>query len=205
MPAYRRLDNLCVLVDNNNGQLDIVSRLIFPLPDLEAVFRVVWLAACEVVDATQYDGVFAALHRFKYGDRGRQAHGDCLPDHQGPRRIHEPAERAQGDHRRRSTGAGVDAAGGAAPRAAWQNSPAFFDRLAGAAGRQLRMRSKGRGRCISALPRIRPDDSAYARSSDRAGPARPAARQENPLRRQRAAAASTRASSTAPAPSSPPR
>ena len=30
--AYKRLDNLCVLVDKNNGQLDIVDRLIFPLP-----------------------------------------------------------------------------------------------------------------------------------------------------------------------------
>jgi transketolase C-terminal domain/subunit len=67
--AYRRLDNLCVLVDNNNGQLDIVSRLIFPLPDLEAVFRAFgWHV--ESVDATQYDAVFAALQRFKFGDRG---------------------------------------------------------------------------------------------------------------------------------------
>jgi len=67
--AYRRLDNLCVLVDNNNGQLDIVSRLIFPLPDLEAVFRAFgWHV--ESVDAKQYDAVFAALHRFKYGERG---------------------------------------------------------------------------------------------------------------------------------------
>jgi len=66
--AYRRLDNLCVLVDNNNGQLDIVSRLIFPLPDLDAVFRAFgWHV--ESVDATQYDGVFAALDRFKHGDR----------------------------------------------------------------------------------------------------------------------------------------
>ena len=37
--AHKRLDNLCVLVDRNNGQLDIVDRLILPLPDLEAVFR----------------------------------------------------------------------------------------------------------------------------------------------------------------------
>jgi transketolase N-terminal domain/subunit/transketolase C-terminal domain/subunit len=67
--AYRRLDNLCVLVDNNNGQLDIVSRLIFPLPDLDAVFRAFgWRV--ESVDATQYDAVFAALDRFKHGDRG---------------------------------------------------------------------------------------------------------------------------------------
>src|ERR1700751_3787677 len=34
--AHKRLDNLCVLVDQNNGQLDIVDRLIFPLPDLQA-------------------------------------------------------------------------------------------------------------------------------------------------------------------------
>jgi transketolase C-terminal domain/subunit len=66
--AHRRLDNLCVLVDNNNGQLDIVDRLIYPLPDLEAVFGAFgWHV--ESVDATQYDGVFTALQRFKYGDR----------------------------------------------------------------------------------------------------------------------------------------
>jgi transketolase N-terminal domain/subunit/transketolase C-terminal domain/subunit len=66
--AHKRLDNLCVLVDNNHGQLDIADRLIFPLPDLEAVFRAfgwqVWS-----VDATEYDGVFTALHRFRCGDR----------------------------------------------------------------------------------------------------------------------------------------
>ena len=66
--AYKRLDNLCVLVDNNNGQLDIVDRLIFPLPDLDAVFRSFgWNV--ESVDATQYDGVVNALDRFKHGDR----------------------------------------------------------------------------------------------------------------------------------------
>ena len=66
--AYKRLDNLCVLVDNNNGQLDIVDRLIFPLPDLEAVFRSFgWNV--EAVDATQYDGVVNSLDRFKYAGR----------------------------------------------------------------------------------------------------------------------------------------
>jgi transketolase N-terminal domain/subunit/transketolase C-terminal domain/subunit len=66
--AHKRLDNLCVLVDNNLGQLDIVDRLIFPLPDLEAVFSAFgWRV--ESVDATQYDGVFTALQGFKYGDR----------------------------------------------------------------------------------------------------------------------------------------
>ena len=66
--AHKRLDNLCVLVDNNLGQLDIVDRLIFPLPDLEAVFSAFgWRV--QSVDATQYDGVFTALQGFKYGDR----------------------------------------------------------------------------------------------------------------------------------------
>ena len=66
--AYKRLDNLCVLVDRNNGQLDIVDRLIFPLPDLESVFRAFgWNV--ESVDATKYEGVCAALHRFRYGVR----------------------------------------------------------------------------------------------------------------------------------------
>ena len=66
--AHKRLDNLCVLVDQNNGQLDIVDRLIFPLPDLEAVFGSFgWQVRS--VDATQYDGVCAALEEFKYGPR----------------------------------------------------------------------------------------------------------------------------------------
>jgi transketolase len=66
--AHKRLDNLCVLVDRNNGQLDIVDRLIFPLPDLEAVLRSFgWRV--RTVDATQYDGVCSALEEFKYGER----------------------------------------------------------------------------------------------------------------------------------------
>jgi transketolase len=66
--AHKRLDNLCVLVDRNNGQLDIVDRLIFPLPDLEPVFRSFgWRVAS--VDATKYEGVCAALDEFKHGER----------------------------------------------------------------------------------------------------------------------------------------
>jgi transketolase len=64
----KRLENLCVLVDNNNGQLDIVERLIFPLPDLEAVFRSFgWNV--RTVDATKYEGLYAALTEFKHGSR----------------------------------------------------------------------------------------------------------------------------------------
>lgn len=66
--AHKRLDNLCVLVDQNNGQLDIVDRMIFPLPDLEAVFHSFgWQV--RNVDATQYDGVCGALEEFKHGPR----------------------------------------------------------------------------------------------------------------------------------------
>jgi transketolase len=66
--AHKRLDNLCVLIDQNGGQLDIVDRLIFPLPDLEAVFGAFgWHVRS--VDATQYDGVCAALEEFKRGPR----------------------------------------------------------------------------------------------------------------------------------------
>ncbi len=66
--AHKRLDNLCVLVDRNNGQLDIVDRLIFPLPDLEAVFRAFgWQV--HSVDSTKYNGVRGALRQFKYGER----------------------------------------------------------------------------------------------------------------------------------------
>lgn len=66
--AYKRLDNLCVLIDRNNGQLDIVDRMIFPLPDLEAVLRAFgWQV--RTVDATKYEGICAALAEFKYGER----------------------------------------------------------------------------------------------------------------------------------------
>jgi transketolase len=36
--AYSRLDNLCLLVDRNNGQLDIHDRMVFAMPDLQRVF-----------------------------------------------------------------------------------------------------------------------------------------------------------------------
>ena len=67
------LDNLCVLVDRNHGQLDVHTRTVFPMPDLVHVFRSFdWDAS--VVDATDYDGVYAALERFRYGPRnGRPA------------------------------------------------------------------------------------------------------------------------------------
>lgn len=66
--AHKGLDNLCVLVDKNNGQLDNVDRLIFPALDLEAVFNAFGWRVCSV-DATQYNSVCAALEAFKFGSR----------------------------------------------------------------------------------------------------------------------------------------
>ncbi len=64
----KHLDNLCILVDHNHGQLDIASRLIFPMPELGAVFTSFgWQT--HVVDATNYEGVYAALEAFRYGPR----------------------------------------------------------------------------------------------------------------------------------------
>src|SRR6185312_12815751 len=66
--GQKHLDNLCVLVDQNNGQLDIASRMVFPMPRLEAVFESFdWRVFS--VDATRYDAVFAALEQFRYGER----------------------------------------------------------------------------------------------------------------------------------------
>jgi len=66
--AVKRLDNLCVLVDQNNGQLDIHDRLIYPMPDLAAVFASFGWRTVNA-DATHYGAVHAALTTFKHGPR----------------------------------------------------------------------------------------------------------------------------------------
>jgi transketolase N-terminal domain/subunit/transketolase C-terminal domain/subunit len=66
--GQKHLDNLCLLVDQNNGQLDIYSRMVFPMPKLESVFAAFdWQV--HSVDATSYDGVYTALERFRFGPR----------------------------------------------------------------------------------------------------------------------------------------
>jgi transketolase len=66
--GQKHLDNLCVMVDRNNGQLDIANRMVFPMPELEAVFASFdW--DVHSVDATQYDGIYAALEKFRFGPR----------------------------------------------------------------------------------------------------------------------------------------
>ena len=58
--GQNHLDNLCVLVDQNNGQLDTFDRTAFSMPHLETVFRAFgWNA--RTVDATHYDGIYAAM------------------------------------------------------------------------------------------------------------------------------------------------
>lgn len=66
--ASKKLDNLCLMVDRNYGQLDIYSRTVFPMPDLAPVFRSFGWHATDV-DATQYDGIYTALEEFRYGPR----------------------------------------------------------------------------------------------------------------------------------------
>jgi transketolase len=66
--AQKRLDNLCVLVDRNHGQLDTPDRTIFPMPDLESVFTAFGWQVFSA-DATDYDGVYDALTKFRFGPR----------------------------------------------------------------------------------------------------------------------------------------
>ena len=66
--GQNHLDNFCVIVDRNNGQLDVHNRTLFPMPDLNAVFSSYgWQT--HNVDGTQYDGVVAALEKFRFGTR----------------------------------------------------------------------------------------------------------------------------------------
>ncbi len=66
--GQKHLDNLCLLVDQNCGQLDIANRMIFPTPDLNQVFSAFEWQVYDV-DATQYEGVYGALEQFRYGPR----------------------------------------------------------------------------------------------------------------------------------------
>ena len=66
--AQKSLDNLCLLVDRNHGQLDVHDRTVFPMPDVEIVLRSFgWNAV--TVNATSYDGVYDALVAFRNAPR----------------------------------------------------------------------------------------------------------------------------------------
>jgi transketolase len=66
--GYRGLDNLCVIVDMNLGQLDCTDQLILPLGRLKDKFDSFGWRVFEV-DATQYGPVMEALETFKYDIR----------------------------------------------------------------------------------------------------------------------------------------
>lgn len=66
--GYKRLENLCVMVDNNGGQLDNVSMLHFPYNSLSGSFASFGWRVLEV-DATRHHTVYQALQEFRYGQR----------------------------------------------------------------------------------------------------------------------------------------
>lgn len=66
--GQHHLDNFCVLVDRNHGQLDIHTKTVYPMPDFAQVFRAYGWEAVDA-DATQYDAVLSALERFRLGPR----------------------------------------------------------------------------------------------------------------------------------------
>ena len=149
--GQKHLDNLCVMVDRNNGQLDIANRMVFPMPELEAVFASFdWQV--HSVDATQYDGVYAALEQFRYGPRngkptaiichGMKGHG-ALSDFLNKHKVTVPdaADRA-----------GAGAAGGAAAATASSEFNAFSPaarRAADGGARAGRAAGRSPGRCTS--------------------------------------------------------
>jgi len=66
--AQQKLSNFCVLIDNNNGQLDDVNALVMPFNDLKNQIESFGWNVYEV-DATQMESVMSALGSFKYGIR----------------------------------------------------------------------------------------------------------------------------------------
>ncbi|MDY0096314.1 MAG: transketolase C-terminal domain-containing protein [Candidatus Vecturithrix sp.] len=61
--SYKKLDNLCAIIDKNQGQLDVTKHLVFPLTDLEQKLTAFgWRVF--TVDGTQYGPVVNVLHRF---------------------------------------------------------------------------------------------------------------------------------------------
>jgi transketolase len=62
--AFKHLDNLCLLVDHNYGQLDNPHQLIVPFADLaESIRSFGWRV--ESIDATRYDPIVESLSRFR--------------------------------------------------------------------------------------------------------------------------------------------
>lgn len=63
-----KIDNFCLIIDKNNGQLDIVDKLLYPHNNLASSFISFGWNAIEI-DGTQYDQFIDALNTFKSGSR----------------------------------------------------------------------------------------------------------------------------------------
>jgi transketolase N-terminal domain/subunit/transketolase C-terminal domain/subunit len=67
----KRLSNLCVMIDKNEGQLDNPKNLLYPLDRIDEAFESFgW--DVHSVDSSDYEPVLDALREFKYGPRGGQ-------------------------------------------------------------------------------------------------------------------------------------
>jgi len=64
----KRLDNFCVLLDKNEGQIDSLKSLLYPMNNLDSAFESFGWDVISV-DATKYEPVLDALTAFKYGPR----------------------------------------------------------------------------------------------------------------------------------------
>lgn len=64
----KRLDNFCVLVDKNEGQLDNPRNLLYPMSRIDEAFASFGWKVLSV-DAGGYEPVMKALQEFKYGPR----------------------------------------------------------------------------------------------------------------------------------------
>ncbi len=78
----KRLDNLCVLVDKNEGQLDNPRALQFPMPNVHGMFESFGWRVFNL-DATQYEPVLGALEAFRYGARDGRPTAVICNTHKG--------------------------------------------------------------------------------------------------------------------------
>ncbi len=64
----KRLDNFCVMIDKNEGQLDNPKNLLYPMSRIDEIFAAFGWKVLSV-DAGGYEPVLGALREFKYGPR----------------------------------------------------------------------------------------------------------------------------------------
>ena len=66
--GYKKLDNFCMIIDANSGQLDDTKQLLLPLPQLGRKIEFFGWKVLEV-DGSQYEPVLDAFRSFKTGPR----------------------------------------------------------------------------------------------------------------------------------------